>query len=67
MKIQKGDKVIVELYEIADYNIKRRKRIKREGEFAGNYSWYIQIIDKYGIRRSIDKRDILRVIKLVGE
>lgn len=65
MNIENGDKVIVESYETAEYNIRRRKRIRRMGEFIRDYGWYIQIMDKYKIRRSIDKRDIVRVIKLV--
>ena len=64
MNIKKGDRVLVESYEIADYNLRRRKKTRREGQFVGNYSYYIQIIDKYKIRRSIDKRDIVRIIKL---
>ena len=65
MNIENGDKGIVESYETAEYNIRRRKRIRRMGEFIRDYGWYIQIMDKYKIRRSIDKRDIVRVIKLV--
>ena len=60
MKIQKGQKIIVEYITVAYNSYKNTKRIA--GEFIGDYGNYILIIDKWKIRRTTNKQDIVKII-----
>lgn len=55
-----GEKVIVIFTDI-QYNSNRKKAIKLDGIFLKDYGNYIQILDKYKLRRSIMKNDLINI------
>ena len=58
MEIQQGDNVII------DYKKNIKGEIKKKmGVFIKDYGNYIQILDKYGIRQSYMKQDIVNITK----
>jgi hypothetical protein len=60
LKMKEGTKIIVYYVEAA-YNTSKRMRKSREGTFIKEYSNYIQFYDKYHIRRSIMKQDLIDI------
>ena len=56
-----GEKVIVNFVEV-QYNTNRKKCKEINGIFIKDYGNYIQILDKYNIRRSIMKHDLVKIL-----
>ncbi len=54
--IEQGDNVAVDVKEDG-------KTKKKLGVFIKNYGRYIQIMNRYGLRESIMKQDIIRIKK----
>ena len=61
--MKEGTKVIVEYTEVA-YNTNRKQIKRKEGIFIKEYDNYIQFYDKYNIRRSIMKQDLIDIKKI---
>ena len=55
-----GEKVIAIYTDIA-YNSNRKKERRIDGTFLKDYGNYIQILDKYKLRRSIMKNDLIKI------
>lgn len=55
-----GEKVIVIFTDI-QYNSNRKKAKRIDGTFLKDYGNYIQILDKYKLRRSIMKNDLIKI------
>ncbi|MBR0428223.1 MAG: hypothetical protein IJK18_08520 [Clostridia bacterium] len=58
--MKEGTKIIVYYVEAA-YNTSKRMRKSRECTFIKEYSNYIQFYDKYHIRRSVMKQDLIDI------
>ncbi len=60
MEIQEKEKIEI-TYRDADYNTTTRKNKKIKGIFIKDYGRYIQIYDKYNLRKSFMKQDIVSI------
>lgn len=58
--MKEGTKVIV-YYIDAAYNTNRKVKKTKEGTFIKEYSNYIQFYDRYNIRRSVMKQDLIDI------
>ncbi len=58
--MKQGEKIIVEYVQLA-YNTNRKITEETQGIFIKDYGNYIQFLDKYKIRRSIMKNDLIKI------
>lgn len=58
--MKQGDKIIIEYIKLA-YNTYKKTTKKESGIFIKDYKSYIQFYDKYNIRRSIMKQDLIKI------
>lgn len=65
-KMKKGENIIVE-YVQAAYNTSRKQIKRKNGVFIKEYNTYIQFYDKYNIRRSIMKQDLIKIERINNE
>ena len=63
MEYQQGDEVIV-IANVLALNTRNKSKKKIKGFFIRDYGSYIQIYDKYHLRRSILKVDIIKIGKV---
>jgi len=60
--MQQGDKVTVDYYNSECYTSKIKTK-KITGEFIKDYGNYIQVFDRFHLRKSIMKNDILKIVR----
>lgn len=64
--MKEGTKIIVYYVESA-YNTSKKLRKTKEGTFIKEYNNYIQFYDKYNIRRSVMKQDLIDIERVDNE